>query len=181
MSRVLCGPVRDAILGPLTEAGLDPVGIAGLDGFLEVQLVDEAVWGRVGTVTGVDTAELRALLGGRKTPVLAPISLGPDGRLVNVNADAAASAVAAALSARQLTFVTDVPGVLDAGGRLLPRLSYGDIHALIETGVVTGGMVAKLRAAEAAAVRTVRIGDLDVLRSAGAGTTITLSRSRTAA
>lgn len=177
---VLCGTVREAILGPMAAAGMDPVGIAGVDGFLETELVDPARLGRVGRVAGVDAEELRTLMRAGKTPVLAPISLAPDGGLVNVNADEAASAVARALGARELLFVSDVPGVL-RDGRRIGRIAPSEIDGLILAGVVTEGMVAKLLAARAAEVGAIRIGDLEMLGSPTAGTSIALGARRSAA
>jgi acetylglutamate kinase len=89
-----------------------------------------------------------------------------------VNADQAAAAVAAALGAEELLFVSDVPGVT-IDGVAQPTLAAAEIEQMIEAGVATGGMAAKLRAAASAlraGVRAVRIGDLDMLEHATAGT-----------
>lgn len=165
---VLCGPVRDRIVQALQAHGHDPVGVAGTDGFLQVELVDEATLGMVGCVVGVDVAELETLLRKGKTPVLAPVSLDHRGRIVNVNADEAAAVVAAHLRAVELVFVTDVAGVL-AEGAPLPQVNESDIDALVSSGAVLGGMVAKLDAIRRAGV-VARIGDLDMLRGVQPGT-----------
>jgi acetylglutamate kinase len=165
---VLCGTVRTRIVGALRSAGLDPVGVAGTDGFLGVDLVDEPALGMVGRVVTVDVAELTVLLRRGKTPVLAPVSLDGRGRLVNVNADEAAAAVAAHLGAEELVLVTDVEGVL-AKGHPLPHVTDADVDALLESGVVADRMAAKLDAVRRARVPA-RIGDLDMLRGAQAGT-----------
>jgi acetylglutamate kinase len=91
---------------------------------------------------------------------------------LNVNADQAAAAIAAALDAQELLFVSDVPGVT-IDGVAQPTLAAAEIESMIETGVATGGMAAKLRAAGQAleaGVRAVRIGDLDMVEHATAGT-----------
>jgi len=80
------------------------------------------------------------------TVVLSPLSLGFDGYTYNVNADDAASAVALALQAERLTFVSNVPGVL-ADGRILPHLTPDQTESLITDGIITDGMVPKVRAA----------------------------------
>jgi acetylglutamate kinase len=93
-------------------------------------------------------------------------------RPLNVNADQAAAAIAVALEAEELLFVSDVPGVA-VDGVAQPTLAAGDIETMIEAGVATGGMAAKLRAAAQAlraGVRAVRIGDLDMFEHATAGT-----------
>jgi len=91
-----------------------------------------------------------------------------------VNADDAAAAVAGALRAAELLFVSDVPGV-EVDGAIRPALEAGDVETLVELGMATDGMAAKLRAATAAlraGARAVRIGDLHLLEDAGAGTRI---------
>jgi acetylglutamate kinase len=91
---------------------------------------------------------------------------------LNVNADQAAAAIAAALDAQELLFISDVPGVA-IHGATQPTLAAAEIELMIEGGVATGGMAAKLRAAAdalRAGVRAVRIGDLDMLEHATAGT-----------
>ena len=102
---------------------------------------------------------------------VAPSLVGPV-RPLNVNADQAAAAIAAALNAQELLFVSDVPGVT-VDGITQPTLAAAEIETMIEGGVATGGMAAKLRAASqalGAGVRAVRIGDLDMFEHATAGT-----------
>ena len=104
---------------------------------------------------------LRALLDQTVVPVLAPISLGPDG-VYNVNADEAAGAVAAALGDAEVVFVTNVPGVL-VGGMVAPQLTPAEIARLIADGTISGGMIPKVRAALTAldaGVRSARITNL---------------------
>jgi len=101
------------------------------------------------------------------------VSRGSDGGPLNVNADDAAAAVAAAMGATELLFVSDVPGVLD-GGAVLPGLAVDEVEALIAAGTASGGMAPKLRAAAraAAAAGRVRIGGLEMLEDQGAGTRV---------
>lgn len=176
---VLCGPVRSRILRALRSEGLDAVGLAGADGIWEVELVDPGQLGRVGRVTRVDRDGLMRLLDLGCTPVLAPSSSGSDGLPVNVNADQAAAAVARALGADELLFVSDVPGVL-LGGKPVEVLRAGEVSQLVSSGVVQGGMVAKLSAAIASGCARVRIGNLDALTHSSGGTLI-LTRSEAAA
>src|SRR5699024_218290 len=80
------------------------------------------------------------------TPIISPIAIGEDGLRYNVNADTAAGAVASALLARQLIFVTDVPGILK-DGELQEEVTTIDIEAYIEDGTILGGMIQKVKAA----------------------------------
>ncbi len=169
---VLCGPVRSAIVRALQAHGVDAVGVAGGDGCLSVELLDPERLGRVGRVTGVNRSALFRLLEGGFTPVLAPVSVGPDGNAVNVNADDAAAAVANALDADELLFISDVPGVM-RGAERLAAVALADLNELIAGGVVQGGMVAKLKAALAASGAATRIGDVGMLTDPSRGTVIT--------
>jgi acetylglutamate kinase len=177
---VLCGPVQSDIVRTLRSQGVDAVGLAGADGYFNVDLVDSARLGRVGRVTRVDVESLRRLLASGFTPVLAPSSVDARGEAVNVNADEAAAAVARALGAIELLFVSDVPGVLREG-RPLAFVSTEAVSDLIAQGVVADGMVAKLLAAQRAGVGRVRIGDLGLLTSPDCGTLIATSSVEAAA
>jgi acetylglutamate kinase len=99
-------------------------------------------------------------------PVVSPISMGTDGAIYNVNADEAATAVAAALSADVIDFVSNVAGVVDSDGRIVRRLTPQTVEALIAGAVIRGGMIPKVRAAMQAldqGVRAARIVDLEGL------------------
>jgi len=174
---VLGGPVNRQVVAALRRAGLDAVGLSGVDGgLLEARRVSEAV-GHVGEITAVRAALLERFLVAGLTPVIAPVApdpADPDGVPLNVNADHAAAAVAAALGAVELLFVSDVPGVR-VKGVAQPELAVTEIEGLIAAGVATGGMAAKLRAAGAAlagGARTVRIGDLALFANSRSGTRI---------
>jgi acetylglutamate kinase len=87
---------------------------------------------------------LEQILGRELIPVLAPVAQGADGQTYNVNADTFAGAVAGALHAKRLLFLTDVAGVLDQNRQLIKELKVDDIRALIADGVITGGMIPKV-------------------------------------
>jgi len=182
---VLAGPVNRQVVGALRDAGIDAVGLCGADGgLLEGHRVSE-VLGHVGDIAVVRAALLESLLRAGLTPVIAP--LAPEaGRAdavpLNVNADNAAAAVAAALQAEELLFVSDVAGVR-VRGVAHPELAVSEIEGLIATGVATGGMAAKLRAAAGAlagGARAVRIGDLTLFDSSLAGTRIAAAAAQPA-
>jgi acetylglutamate kinase len=148
--KVVAGSVNRQLVATLNRAGARAVGICGIDaGLVEAQQMDPALGG-VGRVTRADPALLNVLLTGGFLPVVACVAGDRDGRFYNVNADQMAVACAVAFGADQLIFLTDVAGVLDAGKGLLPRLSMARSQALIDAGVATGGMLAKLNAAQSA-------------------------------
>ncbi len=172
---VLGGPVSRLLVSALRAAGLDAIGLSGVDGGLLAAAPAAGGLGHVGEIVQVRVPLLETLLRAGLTPVVAPIAPpagGGRGVPFNVNADDAAAAVAAALRAEELLFVSDVPGAL-IDGVVHPTLPVAEIEGLIEQGVAIDGMAAKLRAAAravGAGVRAVRIGDLDMLESATAGT-----------
>jgi acetylglutamate kinase len=173
---VLAGPVNRQVVSALRAAGLDAVGLSGVDGGLLTARRAPGNLGHVGEVTSVRADLLQSLLLAGLTPVIAPIAPDPDasGVPLNINADDAASAVAAALGASELLFVSDIPGV-NVGGVAQPEIAATEIEGLIAAGIAKDGMAAKLRAAAAAlrgGARAVRIGDLELFRSPAAGTRI---------
>jgi acetylglutamate kinase len=173
---VLGGPINRLLVSALRGAGLDAIGLSGVDGGLLTaqQVQNGEALGEVGEIVNVRGSLLQSLLLAGLTPVIAPVapSLTTPVRPLNVNADQAAAAIAAALGAEELLFISDVPGVT-IDGVTQPTLAAAEIEQMIEGGVATGGMAAKLRAAAfalRAGVRAVRIGDRDMLGTATAGT-----------
>ena len=146
---VLRGVVNSELVSGLRSLGVDAVGLSGVDGGL---LIAERIpeLGLVARVVGLRRDLLDAILVGGQVPVVAPLARDEDGIVCNVNADDAAAGIAAGLGARQLVLMTDVDGVRDAEGRRLDTLTVGEAEALIESGVINGGMVPKIRAALAA-------------------------------
>jgi acetylglutamate kinase len=182
-SMVLSGWVNKRIVAGLIDAGQMAVGLSGEDGgLLEAERKEGGRLGEVGEVTRVNRVLLLDLLSHGITPVVSPISRGPRGEPLNVNADEAAIALAAALPARELLLVSDVPGVL-VNGAVLPRLAAEAAESLMDEGAVTGGMIVKLRQALVAANAgvNVRIGGGEILEDPGAGTLIVPTQSREAA
>ncbi|HUF50459.1 MAG TPA: acetylglutamate kinase [Longimicrobiales bacterium] len=172
---VLSGRVNKKVVGALVHAGVDAIGLSGIDGgLLRADIMEDGALGRVGRVSVVRVALLHALLAQGHTVVISPISLGADGEALNVNADDAAAAIATALAATELLFLTDVPGVRDGAG-VRALLDAGEAVALVQTGVAHGGMGVKLNAGVKAldsGVAAVRIGDASVLFDAAAGTVL---------
>ncbi len=146
---VLSGLVNTRLTRRLVNAGVDALGISGVDlGLVRVEphRPNGMDIGFVGRVVAVRTDALHNLLAGGIVPVLSPVSLGMDGNSYNVNADQVAGAVAAALGAQRLVFVSNVPGVL-VDGACLPQLTVAAAAAYIASGHISGGMVPKVRAA----------------------------------
>jgi acetylglutamate kinase len=143
---VLRGVVNSELVAALRGLGVDAVGLSGVDGglFIAERVPDV---GLVAHVVGLRRDLLDALLVAGQVPVVAPLARDEEGVVCNVNADDAAAGIAAGLGARQLVLLTDVDGVHDAQGRRLDTLTVGEAEALIESGVIGGGMVPKIRAA----------------------------------
>lgn len=146
---VLAGLANKRLVARLRARGLGAVGLAALDGVCEVAPHPEAATlGEVGAVTSVDLALLHTLLGRGLLPVLASIGAA-HGRLLNVNADDLAAALAAAFQSPQLVLLSDTPGVR-LGGTVAGRLDRAALDAALRHPDVKDGMAAKLRAAAAA-------------------------------
>lgn len=182
----LSGGVNKELVARLTAAGVPAIGLSGEDaGLLGARRVGDADLGMVGEPAWVDAALLRHLLAGSYLPVVSPLARDLDAppgvsRALNVNGDDAAAAIAVALEADELVFVSDVPGVQGANGVVMSQLDADEASAAISDGTATGGMVAKLSAAMAAmerGVTRVRIGDLDALLDPARGTVLAPSRS----
>jgi acetylglutamate kinase len=174
---VLSGSANKRLVSRLVSAGLRAVGISGEDaGLLRCSLMNGGVLGRVGTPISVDPAVIETLLLAEMVPVISPLGcLVPSGEGCNVNGDDAAAAIAGALQADELLFVTDVPGVQRADGTCLELVDSDVVPGLIDAETVRGGMIAKLEAglrALDAGVKRVRVGNLDAICDARAGTTL---------
>ena len=148
---VLRGVINSELVAGLRTLGVDAVGLSGVDGGL---LVAERIedLGLVARVVGLRRDLLDALMVSGQVPVVAPLARDEGGFVCNVNADDVAAGIAAGIGARQLILLTDVDGVRDADGNKLESLTAAEAEALIESGVIAGGMVPKVRAALAALV-----------------------------
>jgi acetylglutamate kinase len=173
----LCGWINKRIVAELVGRGVDAVGLCGVDGgLLRVRKLpnEDVDLGWVGEITDVRIDILHMLLSHATTPVVAPVSLGPDNRPYNVNADQAAAAIASALHAETLDFVSNVEGIV-IDGRLVPAIDQERSARLMAEGKINGGMVPKVRAAieaMAGGVPAVRIVDLAGLPHEMMGTTL---------
>lgn len=150
--KVFAGSVNHELVAALNRAGAAAVGLSGIDAYLVEAVPMAPELGAVGRVTRADAALLELLAGNGYVPVVACVAGDREGRVFNVNADQMAVACAAAYRAELLLFLTDVAGVLDASGAVCASLAEADLRHLVDSGVATGGMRAKLEAAAAALV-----------------------------
>ena len=145
---VLAGLANKRLVAALRAQGVDAVGLAALDGGIVSAMPHPlaARLGAVGAIARVDASLLHELLAHGRTPVVASIAADADGQLLNLNADDAAAALAAALGARDLVLLSDTPG-LKLDGAVVPSLAFADLKATLARADVGGGMLPKLRAA----------------------------------
>ena len=182
---VLCGAVNKRLVRMLGAAGLHAVGVSGSDGpmFTGAPLAGAAAaaeGNHTAAVAQVDTRLPRLLIDHGYLPVIAPTSVQPPARAVNINADAVALRLASALAADRLLFLSDVPGILKDGA-VLAALTADEAAAEIAAGTISGGMIPKVEAALHALAQGVRRvvigqfaapGDLANLLTGAIGTTM---------
>ena len=194
---VLSGSINKKIVSAINNAGGTAIGLSGKDGNLiradrlkrtkrdpdsNVERVIDL--GLVGQPKVISTAVLDAFKDSDVIPVIAPIGTGPDGETLNINADTAAGAIAAATQACRMYMLTDVDGVLDADQNLISELKVSEAQAAIEAGVITGGMIPKIETCieaiqggvDGAAIIDGRISHtvlVELFTEGGAGTLIT--------
>jgi len=146
---VLAGKTNKDIVARINQHDGEAVGLCGLDVHLlkaRRQRPRQGDLGLVGEITEVNTEYLELLLGNGIMPVIAPIAVGTEGEVLNVNADIAAGAIASALASEKLVYLSDVPGVM-SGTELIHSIDRPMARDLIESGVIGAGMVPKLRSA----------------------------------
>ncbi len=179
---VLSGEINKEIVNMLNQHGAKAIGINGKD--MSFMRAKELV-GYTGEIISIDGIFINKLLSENLIPVIAPIACGnsPTHPGFNINADTAASEIAAAINARRVIFLTDTPGVLNKSKELLSSLSEKEIKFLKENGTIAGGMIPKVDAALSAVdkgVEKAHIIDgrvehsilLELLTSEGIGTEI---------
>jgi len=155
---VLAGKVNKEIVHLINQAGGIAVGLSGKDGKLieaeKISLEKEELkdrpseiidLGHVGKVVSVNKEILSVL--NNFIPVIAPIGVGKNGETLNINADLVASKIAISLKAKKLILLTDVPGVLNEEGKLIPSITLEDAKRLLDDDLIKGGMLPKLKGA----------------------------------
>jgi acetylglutamate kinase len=194
---VLSGSINKEIVSNINGAGGYAVGLSGKDGNLihaerlkrtkrdpDSNIEKVIDLGLVGEPKGINPHVLNSFEKSDITPVIAPVGRSPDGETLNINADTVAGAIAAALRATRLYFLTDVAGVLDKQGKLIPTLTIDEAHALIADGTISGGMIPKIencievvqQGVDAATIINGRVPHavlIELFTKGGAGTQIT--------
>lgn len=184
----LLGVVNPTIVRAVNQVAGTPrgVGLSGVDGGLARARVVEPSLGRVGEVVELRAGLVEALVAHGMIPIVASLAADEEGRELNVNADQFAAALAPALAATKLIFLSNVPGLLadpDDPESLVSELTLGELEGWLSSGSVRGGMVPKLAAARAAleaGVEEVHFVDgreqhallVELLSDAGVGTMI---------
>jgi len=146
---VLAGIVNKNVVAAITAAGQPAIGLCGGDGaaFRARKKQSEGLdLGYVGEICSVEPRWLEAIWAQGGIPVISSVALGSDGEYYNINADQMAAACAVASQANALIFLTDVPGVKNADGSVMPWLDLKQVAALITESVIAGGMLPKLEA-----------------------------------
>ena len=153
---VLVGKLNKEIVSLINRHGGMAVGLSGKDASLirarkmnltvsnngePPEIID---LGMVGEIVGINPTVINSLDENKFIPVIAPVGAGDDGETYNINADLVAGQIAEALGAEKLLLLTDVEGVKDKNGRLLPTLKINQAHKLIQDGVVAEGMIPKV-------------------------------------
>ena len=186
---VLAGKINKEIVAYLQNLGGNAAGICGKDGntlLAEKKLVEGNDVGFVGEITHVNTSLLNILIENDFIPVISPIGTDNEGNTYNINADYAAVAIAGALKARKLVFLTDVAGVLrdvNDSNSLIHRISIKEVPHYIREGIISGGMIPKIECCVAGVkegVETVHITDgrvehcliLEIFTGNGIGTMV---------
>ena len=149
VTAVYSGLVNKELVVGIQALGGKAVGLSGSDGNLLRATIKNPELGYVGEIVKVDLTLLSLLLEKGYMPVVAPISSGiVDDRmtLLNVNGDAAAGEIAAAIGAEKLVFLTDVDGIHDDSGKAIPRLTITEAKNMLASGIASGGMIPKIEA-----------------------------------
>ncbi|WP_031323656.1 acetylglutamate kinase [Rhodobacter capsulatus] len=154
---ILSGLVNKRIVQAINDQGGRAVGISGKDDDLMVCEADDPELGFVGRPVEMNVQIVRDLYGAGLIPVIAPVATGVnDNETFNVNGDTAAGAIAGALQADRLLLLTDVAGVKNKAGEVITQMSPDEVHALIEDGTISGGMIPKVETALKAVKEGVR-------------------------
>jgi len=152
---VLVGIVNQDLASLLSRHGTRAIGLSGMDAMLLRVRPRNAELGFVGDVEHVDVALLEHLMQS-SVPVIASIGVDAEGQAYNVNADLVAGAIAGAVGASKLVYLSDVAGVAGPDGELVAEATVAQCRGLLASGVAAGGMIPKLESAIAAVLQGVR-------------------------
>jgi len=158
VEKVLVGKVNSEIVSLISDAGVKAVGLSGRDdslikaskmtitkkseGIDRPEIIDI---GHVGTVTYINESLLKKVCREGGIPVVAPVGVGDNGKVYNINADSVAGAIAGKLKTEKLVLLTNEKGICDGDKKLLPTLNETKVESLISSGVIAGGMLPKVK------------------------------------
>ena len=153
---VLAGKTNKDLVSLVEVCGGKAVGLRGIDGgMIKAKKVDDGEndYGFVGDIVKIDPSPIKKVLEENYIPVIATVGTDDNGQVYNINADTAAAEIAAALGAENIITLTDIPGLMrDVNDKnsLIPEIHVDEIDSLIESGVIYGGMIPKVRSLEVA-------------------------------
>lgn len=152
---VLAGKTNKDLVSLVERCGGKAVGLCGIDGAMikAKPMADEFDYGFVGDITEIDPKPIEKVLEEGYIPVIATVGIDEDGQVYNINADTAAAEIAAALNAENIITLTDIPGLLrdvNDPKTLIPEIHVDEVASLIESGIISGGMIPKMKSCEKA-------------------------------
>ena len=152
---VLAGKTNKDLVSLVERCGGKAVGLCGIDGAMikAKPMDDEFDYGFVGDITEIDPKPINKVLEEGYIPVIATVGIDDNGQVYNINADTAAAEIAAALNAENIITLSDIPGLLrdvNDASSLIPEIRVDEVPALIESGIISGGMIPKMKSCEKA-------------------------------
>ena len=158
---VLIGEVNTSLVQQIAQLGGQAIGLSGVSGPCIYARQRDLALGYVGEIVRVDPTPISLLLQSGYLPVIAPLGYGESGECLNINADESAAAIATALEADKLIYLSNVTGIQAADGTLFSELTASEARKLIAEGVIQGGMIPKTEAALQALDRVNRVHVVD--------------------
>ena len=152
---VLAGKTNKDLVSLVERCGGKAVGLCGIDGAMikAKPMEDEFDYGFVGDITEIDPKPIEKVLEEGYIPVIATVGIDEEGQVYNINADTAAAEIAASLHAENIITLTDIPGLLrdvNDPKTLIPEIHVDEVPQLIESGIISGGMIPKMKSCEKA-------------------------------
>lgn len=152
---VLAGKTNKDLVSLVERCGGKAVGLCGIDGAMikAKPMEDEFDYGFVGDITEIDPRPIEKVLEEGYIPVIATVGIDEEGQVYNINADTAAAEIAAALGAENIITLSDIPGLLkdvNDPESLIPEIHVDEVPSLIESGIISGGMIPKMKSCEKA-------------------------------
>ena len=145
---VLAGKVNKELVNLIQTKGGNAIGLCGIDGKMIVARMKDPKYGYVGEITAVNVTPIMDVLEKGYIPVVSTVGCDDEGNVYNINADTAAARIAGAMHAERLLTLTDIAGVLrdmKDPDSIIPRITTKEAEALMETGVISGGMIPKVK------------------------------------